>query len=67
MGREFIWGVFPPHTLLPKEEKEEKIVADYVLLQKECRKMTLSFLLIMPDRNIFKILICYNEAKTTDN
>jgi hypothetical protein len=39
---------------LPKEEKEEKIVTSNMVLQKECRKMTLFFLLIDYERNIFK-------------
>ena len=54
VGRGINWGFSPPHTLLPKEEKEEKIVTSNMVLQKECRKMTLFFFLIDYERNFFK-------------
>jgi hypothetical protein len=54
VGRGIDWGFSSPHTLLPKEEKEEKNVTSGMVLQKECRKMTLFFLLIDYERNFFK-------------
>jgi hypothetical protein len=54
VGRGIDWGFSSPHTLLPKEEKEEKNVTSDMVLQKECRKMTLFFLLIDYERNFFK-------------
>jgi hypothetical protein len=53
-GEELIGGFSSPHALLPKEEKEEKNVTSDMVLQKECRKMTLFFLLIDYERNFFK-------------
>jgi hypothetical protein len=46
VGRGIDWGVSSPHTLLPKEEKEEKNASACQKMQKGCRKKAMIFVFI---------------------